>query len=108
MRKAADLSAAVIARLQETWPRMRPGDTLVLEDAPSHRPSMRDAFGNHVLDAVMLATAASTNARYLPDSEDWSEIHLQQVGSPPTGREWRLRLGSSGDTILISPAIGPS
>jgi hypothetical protein len=71
-----------------------PGGTLVLEDDPGQRPSLREAFGTLLEPALTLHCGISVPVEYLPSGEDWTEARLRLPGAPaPVERRFRLQQG---------------
>jgi hypothetical protein len=93
-RRAADLSAAVLTQMNGLRSEAPPGSTLVLEDDPGQRPSLREAFGTLLEPALALQWGSGASVEYLPSGDDWTEARLRLPGAPTPGeRRFRLQQG---------------
>jgi hypothetical protein len=89
---AAELSAGATAEIKDAWPAMQPGTTLVLEDDPARRPSLNEAFGSLLSDAIALTTGAATEVEYQPSAERWTQARVRLAGDAEAQRFLGLRL----------------
>ena len=92
MRSAARLSTTVLAQLQDVWRAIPPGGALVLVDAPTQRPNLRESFGSLVGDALALATGDAIAASFSPSPDAWTEAQLKKrtTATPFSVEQWRL------------------
>jgi hypothetical protein len=111
-RHAAELSATAVARIKAAWTAAPPGTVIVVEDDPSRRPNLHDAFGTLLEPALALVTGAHPQVDYLPSRDGWTEARFRVPGAGPAPAERHLRLiggelvasaGSSSDPAETTP-----
>jgi hypothetical protein len=106
-RRAADLSAAVVAQLEGVRADLSSGATVVLVDEPGRRPNLREAFGSLLSPAVALTIGLDVTTEYRPSLAEWQEVRIRLVGAAADGPERRLRVqdGRLGAAEPASSAV---
>jgi hypothetical protein len=69
-----------------------PGTVIVLEDDPSRRPNLHDAFGTLLEPALALVTRAHARVDCPPSRDGWTEARFCVPGDAPAPAERHLRL----------------
>lgn len=83
MVRTAELSSAVLARVRPHAGALAAGSVLVLEDDPSARVNVRNAFGTLVTDAVHLATGVPEPRVWIePPLPEWQRAGLRRPPGP--------------------------